>query len=754
MRFRTNKTEQGTPAVKRPLALFCLAFSAAVFGAVYLLAGWQTLLLGGLLIYLGLVCLLKRNVLWMLVLLGLAAGLWLSWCQTASRQLLEWSQVGRTLPLELQVRDFPRSTSYGVSVETEILTEGALHGVSVLLWLPQGQGLRPGDQLTAEVTLSSAEDSDPDWRYYNLSQGIRLSGRADWAEVRSGEIPWDLRSKIWARQLGQGLERCFSGETAGFLFALTTGNRELLSESLEEQLSATGLSHVVAASGLHVHLLFSVLCLLPVGRRWRGLVLLPFLLLFAAIAGFTPSICRAALMEGIFLLGPLFDREADGLTSLSLALALLLGQNIYAAASVSLQLSFAAMFGLRVVCPALGRRLREGACSGWKYRILSSLTTTLGANVFTLPLVLRYFGTVSLLSPLSNLVVLWLLPALLPMALLGGLLGWLCPVLGQLLALPVGWLANLVLGLIDALAGIPWSTLPQGVPFLAWVVLCYAVGVILYFCHGTARQVLSSVVLLLALLPVAGWAVQTKDSPADFTAVVLDVGQGQCLLLQSEQETAVIDCGGTGKQAREALEQALHQTGADSIDRLILTHYDQDHTGGVPQLLLDGRVKCLCLPEPVEDDQARAQALRQLAEGMGVTVCTITEETYATVGSTQLTLCPVEDGEEQGLAVLASRGTFDLLVTGDISQAGEAALMQSVNLPQLEVLIAGHHGSDNATSASLLEETQPQVVIFSVGENGYGHPTQGALDRCQAAGAQLRRTDQNGDIWIQVWETD
>lgn len=202
MKFRTSKTEQGTPAVKRPLALFCLAFSAAVFGAVYLLVPWQTLLLGGLLIYLWLICLLKRNARWTLVLLGLAAGLWLSWCQTTSLQLLELGQAGRTLPLELQVRDFPQTTSYGVYVETKVLTEGALDGVSVSLWLPQGQGLRPGNQLTADVTLSSAEDREPDWRYYNLSQGIRLSGRADWAKVHTGEVPWDLLPKVWAKQLG------------------------------------------------------------------------------------------------------------------------------------------------------------------------------------------------------------------------------------------------------------------------------------------------------------------------------------------------------------------------------------------------------------------------------------------------------------------------------------------------------------------------------------------------------------------------
>lgn len=745
---RTSETEQSRPLVKRPLAWFCLAFSGAVFLAVYLLSGWQELLLGALLLYVGLACCLRRRLGIALLCLGAVLGLWLSWYRTADLRSLEQEYVGQTVELELQVQADPRETSYGVSLEVKALTGEGLAGRRLLIWLPGGQDLRPGDRLWAPVTLDTARDSQPEWQWYAWSQGIALEGAADWAVVTREEIPWTLQPKVWARELGRGLERCFSKETAGFLFALTTGHREKLSDSLENALTETGLRHVAAASGLHVHLLFSALCLLPGNRRRRGLLLLPLLLAFAAVAGFTPSICRAALMEGILLLGPLFDREADGLTSLSFALALLLAQNPYAAASVSLQLSFAAMFGLLTVCPALQKRMERSKKHFWIGKLRDSLTVTLGANLFTLPLVLYYFGTVSLLAPLSNLVVLWLLPLLLPLALLCALGGWLCLPVGLALAGPTGLLAELVLKTIRILVDFPWSTLPEGAPFLAWIALGYAVGGILLFGRGTRRQAAAAILFWLAMLPAA-WTAAAEPS-ADLTVSLLDVGQGQCLMIAGETETAVVDCGSTGAKAANRLEQALAQQGRVQIDDLILTHYDQDHTGGVAQLLLEGRVGRLWLPQPLPEDEAGAAQLAQLAAVLGVPVEWVTEESELSLDGAVLRLLPLETEVYRGTAVLASLGEFDLLVTGDADVRGEEQLLQRYQLPQMEVLIAGHHGSAGATGEALLKAVRPQLILISAGENGYGHPAQDTLDRCRAAGAELRRTDRNGTILIQV----
>ena len=163
----------------------------------------------------------------------------------------------------------------------------------------------------------------------------------------------------------------------------------------------------------------------------------------------------------------------------------------------------------------------------------------------------------------------------------------------------------------------------------------------------------------------------------------------------------------------------------------------------------------LCLPQPLPEDEPQAERLEQLAGLLGVPVCRVSEGETRELGAAVLTLMPVEGTEYRGLAVLVSQGEFDLLVTGDAGEAEEAALTGQWGLSQIEVLVAGHHGSRYAAGEALLEAVRPQAVLFSVGENPYGHPTQAAIDRCRAAGAELRRTDRNGTIWLEVrkmWE--
>ena len=95
-----------------------------------------------------------------------------------------------------------------------------------------------------------------------------------------------------------------------------------------------------------------------------------------------------------------------------------------------------------------------------------------------------------------------------------------------------------------------------------------------------------------------------------------------------------------------------------------------------------------------------------------------------------------------------SDGEYDILITGDLDSDGEAALLAQYDLPDLEVLVAGHHGSKYSTSARLLRQTTPEMVLISVGENSYGHPTQEVLNRIAAIGAAVLRTDESGDITI------
>jgi competence protein ComEC len=225
---------------------------------------------------------------------------------------------------------------------------------------------------------------------------------------------------------------------------------------------------------------------------------------------------------------------------------------------------------------------------------------------------------------------------------------------------------------------------------------------------------------------------------------VLDVGQGQCILLQSDDRTYVVDCGGSyDTDAANAAAETLLSQGIRRIDGLILTHYDRDHAGGAIYLLSRVRADALYLPVCVDTD-GYSEPLKQMPQAV-----LVDDHMQISFGTVTIKLITTDYGisnNESGLCVLFQRENCDILITGDRNIYGEKDLLRQIDLPDLEVLIVGHHGSKYSTSAELLEAGKPDIAIISVGENSYGHPTKEVLDRLTEFGCQVYRTDQQGTI--------
>lgn len=669
-----------------------------------------------------------------------------------------------TLILELELTDYPEESTGGARCEAEV---NGLRGRVVFYGGGDLLSLEPGTRILAQVKCYSAATLSGEESSYYLAKGVflRLYGSGELLAAREGNAgSWrylPVRLAHWVRERTKAL---YTPQTGGLIAALLTGERDGLGPQEYMDLSEAGLMHVTAVSGLHCGFLIALLGLL-VFRRQRLTAFLgyPVLLFYMLMVGCTPSVVRSCVMVGFVLLAPLAGREGDTPTALSGALLVILLANPFAAALVSLQLSFAAVAGLLLPAPKIyGGLVRLGpkklpGIAGTLWRFFAATTAaSLGVMLTTAPLSAVYFGTVSLAAPLSNLLVLWMAPALFACALLATVLGGAFPALAWLSMGPE-WLGRYLLWAAHLAARIPGHSVCFTRPAVwLWMAGTYALLGLCLLVKGRrwkwgAVLVLSAVCLLAVK---AGPRMQIRDDR--LTAVAVDVGQGAAMLFHSGERTVLVDCGSLNspRMAGQAVAVTMEEYGWDRLHCIVLTHYHEDHAGGLPWLLARVEAEEFLLPQLSGSEQEALQKdVLALAEDCGALVRYIETPRSAALGEGVLTVYPpVAEGgvNEMGLTVLCTAGEYDFLITGDMNASTEKKLAALYELPDVEVLLAGHHGSKGSTSQELLEAVTPEVGIISVGQNRFGHPTQEAMDRMAGAGMALRRTDEEGNILIQV----
>jgi competence protein ComEC len=749
----------------RKLCWFALPFCAAIFAACYGLPSPVVLVVGLVALATGVAGGVLRRLPVCLGCLGLALGLlWFQGYAALFRAPVQ-ALVGQTGDLAATVTDWPRETSTGsVALEVRLSLEGA-PDPKVLLYTDEltALDLRPGDLIFGRAKFQAADTVRGETVTYYEARGIFLRGSV--AGALSSTRPTTPSPLYWPAYLSQALRdsvaALFPQDVVGLMTALLTGDKSVLSDGDYAALQRAGAAHIVAVSGLHISFLAGLLALFFRRRSvLRAVLTILVLVLFAAVAGFTPSVSRAAFMVSMTLLAPLAGREEDKPTTLSAILFLLLVQNPYACQSVSLQLSFGAVAGIHLVSAPMDRALTRGLQRGgpwwrrlgrraWRF-FTANLSVTAGALLCTVPLCAWYFGSISLIAPVTNLLVLWAVSCAFSLGLPFAVLGVFLPGGAAVLCVPVTWLARYILAAAHFLGGLPFACVnADGFYLRVWLGLVYAL--LLLALPFRYRRPVLPVCLCAVSLCAALALTRLSLFSCPMTITMLDVGQGQCILLRSGGYTALIDCGGSEDNAGDIAADYLQTVGVTHLDLLVLTHCHSDHANGAPELFSRLEVSALVLPQVSEDESEYRSEILTLAQAQGTEVTLLSDNRALSFGNAQLTLyAPLGDGSanEEGLFVLASCGQFDLLVTGDANLFVESLLVKYDPLPDIEVLAAGHHGSKYATGDTLLDAVTPETCLISVGYNTYGHPTPETLERLSERGITVYRTDQRGDLTI------
>lgn len=544
---------------------------------------------------------------------------------------------------------------------------------------------------------------------------------------------------------------------AGLLPGLAVGDVRAVSEDLNAAMLTSGLSHLTAVSGANcaivVGAVFWLTGLCGGGRGLRVVLALTALAAFVVLVTPEPSVIRASVMAALVMLTLLCGRPSAGVGVLCLAVTGILISDPWLATTPGFALSAAATAALIVLAPPLARGL-----SRWMPQSLAlAVAIPLSAQLACGPIIALFAEQQSIIGIPANMLAD---PAA-PIATVVGLLACLAgpvPALADLFAasawLPAAWIATTATVSADVPGGTALVVPGIGAACVV-AVLSIAIGVVLSggAGHSTARAVRAVSVIVLvvagALLgarilltgPLVGTTV-----PEQWSIAACDVGQGDALVIRSEERIALIDTG----MEDELLEACLSSLDVARVDLLVLTHFDADHVGAAAAVA--GRVGTV-LHGPVETASQR-RLLATLQDG-GAEVVAASAGMQGALGDAQWqVLWPRKNsaafpaGNDASVVLEFSGGGVPRSIfLGDLSAVPQRMLAPQLNGAYAVVKVA-HHGSADQ-DPGLYAQIRPAIAIFSAGvDNDYGHPRSETIAATEAAGALTVRTDQQGRILI------
>lgn len=666
--------------------------------------------------------------------------------------------------------------------------------------------VQPGDQLMFQGHLERPKVlGTPGGFDQRLYYGVRgLSGtvyaQGDVLLLSAGEpgLTWGIRQSVRERLL------IWNPEETGVLEGILFGDSSQISQTIQETYKITGVLHVFAASGSNVAFVLGLswllLCFLP--EKIRVLGTISALILYAALCGGNAPIVRATILGGALLLGRLGRGKVAALRWLFFAALGLFVHNPLIIQDLGFQLSFLAAWGIMVLTPKIAS-MKMLAFLPALFRL--PVATTLAAQWATLPLLIAAFHRVSFIGIVANVIVLFILGSVLEVGLMGAVLSF-----SALMSVPLFqvslWLLQGTNTMLEMLAKLPyadaWILNPGPLFWLFWygeigIILWgkeralftlqvkwiyYRRGLVVFasklaeLCPGELGRVLKRWLINLSFNPGIEkrrsfvWVgivltVLLLWSPWNgrngLEVVMIDVGQGDSLLILTPEDHAVlIDAGPRGETfdagERVVLPYLLNR-GTGHLNALLITHEDKDHIGGVRAVLKTIPTDWIGVPdvgERLENDEwqqglplglsRESEKLRKLKAGDRIELGS--EVWLDVLGPTRILEGTHSDSNNNSLIVKLNYLGRSVILTGDMEEEEMAEVFESGANIDGDIFKVPHHGSRFSLYTPWLDKIKPEAVMISVGKNSFGHPSQEVLDYWEERHIPICRTDKQGTV--------
>ena len=657
-----------------------------------------------------------------------------------------------------------------------------------------------------EFSLFETATNPGEFDYAQYYQGKRIGGKlSEVCVLWQGDRHSFMREEMHKMRtcLLRRLDQVFPKKEAGVMRAMLLGDRASLDPELRELYQEGGIIHILSISGLHVTLLgmglFSLLR--RIGMRVEIAAVLACCILFpyGIMTGMGVSASRAIGMFCLRMLALLLGRTYDMPTAMAVIACGMLCLVPTSGLNSGFWLSFGSILGVAVVLPVLESfgRVESGT------RILKGIQAGLSILLTTLPLTLWFYYEIPTYATLLNLLVIPLMGPVLVF----GMIAMLIPglgILGTIDVLCLRFFEKLCLWTRD----LPFSSWNPGCPKVWQIAVYYvtlsAVLVFLWVKNKKAQDIFqkksdsrldetvrgakkhknlqefigkeSGMRLITYFLVVAPILILAFPARRMTGITFLDVGQGDCVFIRSENgQNWICDCGSVSRKdiGDRVLIPFMKHEGVCRVDGIFVTHNDMDHVSGILELLQKAQregitIKRLYLPvreheaENFSEVQRAAEKvpnlkLQFLSAGNEMecgNICfTVLNPSYGDMGAEE---------NENSLCLLVRlrhrRKSMTALLTGDVQGKGEEALLQelrSLGIREVTLLKCAHHGSKKATSSDFLSWMDAEITVISCGrKNSYGHPHAETLERLNADGSRVYRTDRSGCISIKIMGED
>ncbi len=688
-----------------------------------------------------------------------------------------------TVALVYQVRRRSTGTTVWMRSDSLFHDEKLIYNLPVellLKWDASGQLPEIGDQIEATVRLrepvGARNPFEFDYREWLLGQGIRYQGTVDsLASIRpyKGNAGWlPMR-----RAIDRAIRLSFGPEQVPIAKALLLGQKGDVETADRQAFARSGLSHLMAVSGLHVGFVIMPLWyLIPfiwsyrIGRHVGFAIMCSVLLLYCGITGFPASVVRASVMAILAAFARIFRHPREPINLMALAALIILIVDPNALWDTGFQLSFSAVTILLTVLPSLQKllpeRLNQKPWSIVTGLVLVSVVVQLGLY----PILASEFGEYSLAGTITNMAGIPMTQLLILWSLLGLPLASLMPEMAATLMWPADRAAWILMKVASSAGSWEWSwwyvSKPDAMIYPTWFVAAMTIAGI----RGRHRWKMTALLLVCLL----GWklsVVKTDWSRPLVEVLFFDVGQGDAALIRTRSGSNwLIDTGvfspGYESGGRTILP-VLRRLGVRSLDGVVLSHPHADHVGGTLAIIESMPIDTLYEADfPTQSTVVAGYRAAARRHGLALVRVRNGYSLELEHGVRLRILGPIDpehhsDPNTASVVVKLEVGTASFLFSGDADDEAEMLLVQRyAPLLASTVLKAGHHGSRTSSTVPFLKAVSPSHIVVSLGlQNRYGHPHADAVRRLRSTGAEMHFTSLKSAVWLAtdgnvVWEVD